>query len=357
MNDRPEKNGLAGEIEDGTGGSPQRDHLVERLLEIAESGPEIPAGGADRIKDAIRPQWQREVRARSWRRRLVWLGGGVAAAASLTIAVLVVQWIGQSGRATAEPVGTIAAVSGDVEVVPPTGPARRVTAADVGTDIAADAWIRTGDDSRIALRLSRGQSLRLDVSTRARIDSHRVVALDRGGLYVDTDRGTDGGVEVHTVLGIAREVGTQFEVRRDDGVMSVRVREGAVVLTRDGEELDIPHGTALKVFEDGAVETTRIPVFGPEWDWVQQVAPPFDIEGRTVVAFLDWVSQETGLWIHFQDPEVERFAGETVLYGTVEGLTPAQAPEVVLASCGLTATRAAGTLTVRRPETGGGKEQ
>jgi hypothetical protein len=119
--------------------------------------------------------------------------------------------------------------------------------------------------------------------------------------------------------------------------------------------MTVPAGAAVRVFADGAVETFGIQSHGPDWDWVQQVAPPFEIDGHTVVAFLDWVSRETGLRIDYSSPEVREFAAETVLHGTIADLTPLEAPKVVLPSCGLDVERAdaasvaAGTLMVVRP--------
>ena len=67
-----------------------------------------------------------------------------------------------------------------------------------------------------------------------------------------------------------------------------------------------------------------------------------------MIAFLDWVSGETGLWIRFADPELERFAGETLLHGAVQELTPSDAADVVLVSCGLAAERDGAALVVKR---------
>jgi len=67
-----------------------------------------------------------------------------------------------------------------------------------------------------------------------------------------------------------------------------------------------------------------------------------------VLAFLDWVSVETGFTIRFSDREVEQLAATTILHGNIEGLSPAQAPEVILPRCRLAVTEEPGTLLVRR---------
>ena len=67
-----------------------------------------------------------------------------------------------------------------------------------------------------------------------------------------------------------------------------------------------------------------------------------------MVAFLDWVAVETGFTIRFSDREVERLAATTILHGNIEGLSPGQAPAVILPSCRLAVTEEPGTLLVRR---------
>jgi hypothetical protein len=327
--------------------SRKSDDLVDRLLQLADHGPEIPADGAERIKSTIRPQWQELTRARARRRRM-WIGGGLAAAASLVAAVAVVQWLSLSAPIAAGPVASYELIRGTVEVVSADGPARLVTAADLGAELAAGSWVRTDADGRAALRLTGGQSLRLDHGSRVRLESAESLVLDRGAVYIDSDDASGTGIVIQTAHGSARDIGTRFEVRSSDAAMTVRVRGGIVSVRSDDDELEVVHGTELVLSADGSVSAGRISAHGPEWDWVQSVAPPFAIEGRSVIAFLDWVSGETGLWIRFADPALERFAGETLLHGVVQELSPADSVDVVLSSCGLSADREGAALVVRK---------
>jgi hypothetical protein len=77
--------------------------------------------------------------------------------------------------------------------------------------------------------------------------------------------------------------------------------------------------------------------------------------GLSVVAFLDWVSGETGFTIRFADREVEQLAAATILHGNIAGLSPGEAPEVILPSCRLAVIEEPGSLLVRRlePDEGG----
>jgi ferric-dicitrate binding protein FerR (iron transport regulator) len=319
-----------------------RDHLVERLLRLADDGPEIPPDGADRIKAAVRPLWRRQLRERA-RRRWLW-SGGLAAAAALVLAVTL-------SLLQPEPASVVAAVDaidGAVEITPPSGSPHSLTADEIGASVAAGSWIRTDDRSRIALRLAGGQSLRLDRATSLRLGSPLEVELDRGGLYLDSEGAGGEGLEVLTALGLVHEIGTQFEVRRDDGPVVVRVREGAVSFTRRHARLEVAAGAAVEIAVDGTMKRRPLAVSGPEWSWVLEIAPAFEIEGRRVVDFLDWVAGETGWSVAYSSPVVEEFAAATLLHGSLGELGPAEAPDVVLASCGLKASRQAGALVISR---------
>jgi hypothetical protein len=66
------------------------------------------------------------------------------------------------------------------------------------------------------------------------------------------------------------------------------------------------------------------------------VAPAFDADGRTLEAYLTWVSRETGLEIVYGDPSLESFAAETALAARVDApLTPEETLGVYLPPGGL----------------------
>ncbi len=323
--------------------------LVERLVRLADAGPATPTDGVERVRAAIRPAWRAEVEARRRRRHLLWAGGGLAAAASLLIALSLVTRSGLPAQPSARPVATLAAVVGSFELLAPVGAPVEVSSVERGREVLAGSWLRTGPEARAALALIGGQSLRVDVESRVRLVSATAIELDRGAVYVDSGGAERAGVEVRTSLGVARDIGTQFEVRRIQGTLTVRVREGKVSLAHADEQLQVTSGTELTIAANGPLQTRRSLPSGPEWGWAQAVAPPFEIEGRSAVAFLDWVSRETGLWVSFASPEVESLAAATTLHGSIAGLEPAEAVTVVLPGCGLSHRVRDGTLVVEQP--------
>lgn len=299
------------------------DDVVERLVRLADSGPEIPAHGAARIKTAIAPLWRTEVRARARRRRLLWGAGALAAAAIISFAIKVIP--------RAEPTTPLVQ--------------RTVARFESGGDIAAGSPVRTDSVRRAAIRLNGGQSLRLDLNTHVRLLSSRIVELDRGAVYVDSENPNTVPVEIRTPFGIIREIGTQFEVR-SEGSLTLRVREGTVSFSTGRETIEIPQGTSLAIAGDGSRVTTPISPDAQEWNWVQTVAPTFAIEGRTVTALLEWVARETGTPVRYESADAEKMARSAILHGTLGDLRPAQAPEVILPTAGLRATREGSVLTV-----------
>ncbi len=335
---------LDGRLKDG--GADGNGGMVERLLHAAGPGPVIPADGADRVKDLIRPAWRAEVAARTRQRSRLWLGG-LAAAAALLIAVVYLPSLRSDAPGPPQTTITVAVVDGALEVTPPGANVEFLTADAAGAEIPPGALIRTRPGSRATLWLTPRRSLRIDSKTELRLDSEASLSLESGAVYIDAQNGGDSAVEVRTALGTATDIGTQFEVRLGEGTLDVTVREGLVSLSRDGEEIRITQGVALSIDAEGEVRTGAVAAHDPMWAWTQEIAPTFEIEGRSVLAFLDWVSSETGLSIAFESAEVEQLAGTTTLHGSIEGLSPSQSPFVVLPSARLTVSQETGVLQVR----------
>jgi ferric-dicitrate binding protein FerR (iron transport regulator) len=345
------------QLDDATFGAPvpAEGGLVERLLDAAGSGPEIPEGGAERVKAAIRSSWQDEVAINARQRRRLW-AGGLAAAAALVIAVVLVPRLQRDSAPTGPTAITAAVINGGLEVTPPGSTASILGPADAGSVIPDGSLVRTRPGQRASLWLAGGQSLRIDDETVARLDSERSISLDSGAVYISSAGGIESGVEVRTAFGTATDIGTQFEVRFENDSLDVSVREGLVSLARGSDEYQIADGIRFSVDSGGAVTTTPVLTYDPAWGWCQSIAPAFEIEGRSALAFLDWVSVETGLSVRFADASVEKLAATTLLHGTITGLKPAESPAAVLPTCGLTAVEESGVLLVQRIDANKGRQ-
>jgi hypothetical protein len=143
-----------------------------------------------------------------------------------------------------------------------------------------------------------------------------------------------------------RDIGTQFQVRievRPGGPgVRIRVRDGQVRVT-DTNRVDVRASAGEELFlrpdgSDRSVDRRPIAATGSEWAWAERAAPPFTVEGKTLGAFLDWVSREGAWTVTFADSRFSNAARATVLHGRpdlLKGLTPAEALDVVLPTCGL----------------------
>jgi ferric-dicitrate binding protein FerR (iron transport regulator) len=225
----------------------------------------------------------------------------------------------------------------------------------LGEAVTARATLETASQGRAALRLAIGGSLRLDENTLVRLVSATEVFLERGALYLDSDRDPGGhaSVAVSTHEGVVREVGTQFEVQVASGGVRVRVREGQIALERRDGSHEAGAGEQLTI-QQNQVSRGRVPPHGPHWDWVQRIAPGFELEGGSLAGFLDWVSRETGRPIRFDDDRLARESTFVTLHGSIEGLSPEEALSAVLPTCGFVHRFSEGAVVVGRARDGSG---
>jgi hypothetical protein len=273
------------------------------------------------VKAHVHARWTSAVRRRRlWTRGLA--GLGVAAALALAFA----SWPRSRGE---EPI--VAVLERSEGAVWFTQPAL----GESTSTIRAQTEIETGAGGRAALRLNGGASLRLDVLSRARLVSETEILLERGAVYLDTGGLGGAPLLVRTSVGVARDVGTQFEVRVTGPGMRLRVREGIVHLDSGGPRHTARPGEELRLAPGGAVVRAAVPLQGPEWGWTLAIAPEFVLEGHSLRGFLDWYSRETRLTVDStRVPASVRF--ETILvHGSLSGLTPDEALKAVLPTCGL----------------------
>jgi|SRR5688572_9909091 hypothetical protein len=280
-----------------------------------------PAADAEDIRRAVMAEWDAVTGPRKWRQRM-----GFAAAASVLLAVAV--WMGGGFGPTAPPpaVARVERVHGAIEDA-------------AGVRLAVASIVSVGDrlstrSGQIALRLASGGSLRIGPRSEVVLTGVDTAELVSGALYFDSER-RRGGAEftVNTSFGTVRDVGTQFVMRLhgETGGLDVGVRDGRVVLTTQGASDTAESGQRLVAAQNAtAIRREPMATFGSDWEWVETLAPPFDIDGRTVSEFLAWFAQQTGRSVVFDSSEAERLARDTRLNGSID-LEPMQKLSAVLA--------------------------
>jgi len=282
------------------------------------------------VRAAVEAEWMKSVATRRQRRQYT----GWAAAAGIAVAA-VALWIARPlYLATSGPVASLARVVGDVQI--DAGDGNWIPLA-AGSIVTANAVIRTGGGGRAAIGMKDGVELRLDSDTQLAFNDAREASLSQGAVYVDS--GSVAGAPaadflLETPAGSVRHLGTQYEARLSDGELLVSVREGRVeVGTARGPVLG-GAGELLTISDTGATRS-RLAPSASQWKWVNEVTPPFSIEGRSVEDFLTWAGRETGRSIVYSSPVAEHQARSVTLSGTVEGLAPDLAVTAVLATTSL----------------------
>jgi hypothetical protein len=316
------------------------------LIKLAGRRPMPDAAQISTAREAARAEWRRAARPRRWRRSL-W---SVTAAASIIGAAAVV-WF---SRPTSQPpaaaprieIATLHTITGALVVTSPDGARHTVTQS--GMRLRVGDRIDVPEGRRAAVSMGGTVSVRFDSGTSAAFDEANRLRLDRGAVYVDSGTAPHGAaLQVETPLGSVTHVGTQFEVRLLGESLRVRVREGAVAVARAGRRWTSPAGEALLLKGHDAPDRHAIATFGADWNWVTEVAAPFQLEGAALPRFLDWAGRELGVRWEYADPGMKRRFDQIVLHGSLRALTPDEALGAVLPTCGLTFSESDGRIIVR----------
>jgi len=324
------------------------DDVIVRLLRAAGARPAVPPERAGRVRAAVHQHWRNAVPVRRRSRWTGWIAVPLAVAAAWVFLVASGVWERiQPSLPPSAPVGILERSEGAVSWPDQASPA-------IGAVLAPGTVLETGADGRVALRLGGGASVRFDVGSRARLLAAAEVRLERGAVYVDagTARGSGTAVVIGTDLGPVRDLGTQFQVRVEADAVRVSVREGSASLEHRGRAHAAASGTQLTVRGDGEVTRRPVPASGPEWNWIQEATPPFDLEGRRLGEYLDWVGRETGLRIEPAGAAVVADRLVIILHGSIADLRPDETLDAVLPTCGLRHRLVDGTVIIERGATG-----
>jgi ferric-dicitrate binding protein FerR (iron transport regulator) len=319
------------------------EDVTAELLRLAGAPADPPAERAARVRAAVHREWRVGRRRRAVRRNIIVAVIGVAAL--LTIAVAISR-----PRSDVRPSGLTLATAQRVQ-----GKPQIIRQPDRVTLLAfmplhMNDVIETDDQSRAAVQMADGSSLRIDRASRVRVAEPRVIDVIAGAVYVATADGSPG-FEVRTPIGAVRDIGTQFEVRLRENALRLRVRTGRIEIHRGGTVDTAAAGTEATVTSSG-MTIRRIPAYGSEWDWTADVAPSFAIEGRSLHSFLEHITTEEGWTLRYADPDLADAAARIVLHGSVEGLKAEEALGVVLPTSGLDYRLREGELLVSKRATG-----
>ena len=297
---------------------------VGKLIRAVGPRASIDAERFEKARARVEAHWETVV-AEQRRSRPPRFRPGIAVAAGIVLAVTAGLFAWRFALyAPSTDALTVNRVIGDVRV-----DGRAVA---VGDTIPVEGLITTANDSRVALQLPGGQSLRIDEDTQLVVNADSRFGLGRGAVYFDSGRNADAApVFIETPYGVATDVGTQFQVRLLADTVIVGVREGLVELSRQGREaLTVDRGHLVELAGDGGADRRRIED-DSMWEWVNSIAPEIDTNGMTLAGYLDWYAREKGYEIEWADAESQHNATSTRLSVSIRGLTLAEGLAVVQA--------------------------
>ncbi len=311
------------------------DDPIERSLELGLHRQDLSPEALARIRAAVRQEFLATARAVRRRRfaRVAALAACLAGIAIVAALSLLPMWEG----ALVASVASVQRSSGPSDVSP------GVTELQVGAQLHVGQQWKPRDFTLLAL--ASGGMVRILPGANIHATGDNEIELSAGRVYLDFPPGSKPFV-LHTPGGIVEHVGTQFEVLATGGGVRIRVREGSVRMHTLHGTATVETGAELFVPNTGPVVRHSVPTYGPEWEWVEAISPPYDIENRPLSEFLAWVARETGRRVDFGDARAREVALHTRLHGSVGGLKPLEALDRVLSTTSLRFEVDGGTIRV-----------
>ncbi len=334
------------------------DDALGRLIARAGRRPEPPESIEAQVRAAVFEEWQR---VSDRRRRRSYMIVAVAATAAFAAFGLVVL------REMPEPPApefraSVVHVAGDVRVSDGEGVESRIAAAPAELRLCSGCIVATGPDGGVNLSLEGGVSVRIAASSHVQWRGAQHARLLAGALYVDArseaslvapprEAGESTAaalppLTIETAYGRVSHVGTQYVVMLAPSGLTVRVREGTVVLQAERAREVASAAEEVRIDRKGVVARTSIPTYGADWRWVETLAGDFDVTGRSVLEFLQWAARESGRPLSFASEDLRRDAAAGVLRGSTRGMTVDEALESVMATTNLAVAAGNGTLHV-----------
>jgi len=286
---------------------------IGRLITLAGAREPIPDERFERVRHNVRAHWQQvvvEQKAIKHPRDFKFMA--IAASLVLVAGSIMLLW-NLSGTPTPRSLASVERIMGDVKILD--------VAALTNSVITTNTPITTGSNGRLALRMSGGQSLRIDTASHVVVHAPDHVSLQTGAVYIDSSFATeDKPIIVSTAFGTARDIGTQFQVRVTGKLLVIGVRKGLVEVTQSGQQiLSINRGSRFELNADGKSEQHALQPDDPDWAWVETITPEFDIEGVSLAQYLRWFALERGVDLVWADSTSEAKAGAALLTGSIAG--------------------------------------
>ncbi|MBT8102359.1 MAG: FecR family protein [Gammaproteobacteria bacterium] len=309
------------------------DDALEQLLRRASPRPMPPQADEASVREAVRTEWRKVSSKHRTRRRMA----SLAVAATVVLGVFAAFNLLRVPGVEAVQVAAIEKSIGSIYLLGDSSELRETR--DLSSVLSGQTIV-TGDQAGIALAWGAGGSMRMDENTRLEFIDNETVYLKAGRIYFDSRPSSlIAGVAdaerlvVRTDHGEVAHLGTQFVTGVDDRALTVSVREGQVSI--DGQYHRHVASSGEQVTFSGRQRPTVLSISraGEGWNWVSQMSPSPDVDGKPLYEFLLWACRELGLEIHWEG-QAEQVAHAAILKGSIDS-EPAEAMRLRLASADL----------------------
>jgi hypothetical protein len=299
------------------------EEQLGKLLRQAGARPVPPEALAKDVKSAVYDVWQEEVARSRKVRRSRWMA--IAASVALVISIGIFQLESE----LPENVASVDNVMNRVEFN--TGDSWEIVTDE--SSLNRSSSIRTGDNAYLSITLASGMNVRVDENSEVQLSGIHQISLEKGRVYIDSyARSADDNFVVKTLYGQATDIGTQFAVATAEDGWIIQVREGLVVVQDEGIEKSIGEGGRISISAADEYTTSTVNSTDSSWQWAENVLPTFDIEGKSLDAYLIWFSRETGTEVTFRSELARSAAASTMLSGSIDGFKPGESLEIVLSA-------------------------
>lgn len=289
---------------------------IGEIIKLAGAREPVPAERFERARQSVHSHWQQVVAKQPASRLRRYRPLAIAASMLLVVSVTLVLW-NQIQLPPTLPLASVERVLGEVQV-------NNETIHEY-SEIKANTLIQTGEAGRVALRMSGGQSLRINTSSKVTVHSPNHISLETGAVYIDSSNAQKEPMRVSTPLGIAQDIGTQFQVRLSGMQLVVGVRQGLVEVTRAGQKiLSISKGFYAELNNTDESELNPLQSNDTDWAWIETIAPQFDIQNANLAQYLRWYTLESGLELVWANTASESNALNTQLSGSIAGSSLAE---------------------------------
>ena len=213
----------------------------------------------------------------------------------------------------------------------------------------------TGRGDRKAVSWNAGGCRRIDEKTRVSLTGNDRIQLHSGRLHYDSKSLYSNqqplvNLLIETPYGTVRHMGTQFMADLAGGALSVSVREGEVAISGDSIETLVLAGEQVIINESGIKARQSILPYADEWKWVEEIAPAYELDGRSMDEFLQWIGRESGFLIEYETESAKSLAEETILHVKID-LPPMKALEIMFQTADLVYELHGGVILVSTRQT------